>query len=157
MRSGLLFMQSKPGTYALVMACSSEQSVEIGKCGRLRTRPGFYVYVGSAFGPGGLRSRITHHMNISRRPHWHIDYLRPLMDIVEIWYTFDIRRREHQWVDVLNSIRRSAIPLSGFGASDCCCKSHLYFFHSRPFAAGFRRQIRASLNFHSRITVKKTT
>lgn len=148
-------MQAKPGTYALVMACSSVQSVEIGKWGRLQTRPGFYVYVGSAFGPGGLRSRIAHHMNISKRPHWHIDYLRPSMDIVEIWYTTDAKRREHQWVDVLNSISRSAITISGFGASDCRCKSHLYFFHSRPSAAGFRHRIRANLKFHGRIIVKK--
>jgi Uri superfamily endonuclease len=63
-------MQSRSGTYALVLKSSSDPKVEVGKLGRLHVRPGFYVYVGSAFGPGGLKARIAHHMKISARPHW---------------------------------------------------------------------------------------
>ena len=148
-------MQPKPGTYAFVMACSSDQRVEIGKLGGLRTRPGFYVYVGSAFGPGGLRARIAHHLKISARPRWHIDYLRPSMDPSEIWFTYDSRHREHQWAGVLASISGAAIPLSGFGASDCRCKSHLYFFSFRPSGAGFQRRVHAALNPHEKLFIKK--
>jgi len=78
------FMQAQPGTYALVMRCSSDQQVEVGKLGSLRLQSGFYVYVGSAFGPGGLKARIAHHVKISERPHWHIDYLHPALDLTEI-------------------------------------------------------------------------
>jgi Uri superfamily endonuclease len=45
-------MKAQPGTYALGMRCSSDQQVEVGKLGSLRLQSGFYVYVGSAFGPG---------------------------------------------------------------------------------------------------------
>jgi Uri superfamily endonuclease len=137
------------------MACSSDQKLEIGKLGRLRARPGFYVYVGSAFGPGGLSARIAHHLKISTRPRWHIDYLRPSMEPTEIWFTHDSRHREHQWAGVLASISGAAIPLLGFGASDCRCESHLYFFSFRPSGVGFQRRLHATLNPHEKIFVKK--
>ena len=94
-------MQSRSGTYALILKSSSDAMVEVGKLGRLRLQNGFYVYVGSAFGPGGLNARIAHHVRISERPHWHMDYLRPALDLNEIWFTYDSRHREHQWAGVL--------------------------------------------------------
>ena len=148
-------MQSRPGTYALVMRCSSEQQVEVGKLGSLHARPGFYVYVGSAFGPGGLKARIAHHMKISEKPHWHMDYLRPAVDLTEIWFTYDPRHREHQWAGVLANFRHTAIPLPGFGASDCRCKSHLYFMCSKPSVSRFHDKLRARLNPHGRILTHK--
>jgi len=147
----LLFMQARPGTYALVMMCSSDQQIAIGKLGRVSVQPGFYVYVGSAFGPGGLKARIAHHIKISERPHWHIDYLRPAMDLNQIWFTYDSRQREHQWAGVLASFSGATILISGFGASDCRCKSHLTFFDSPPSGDGFRRRLHASLNPHGKI------
>jgi Uri superfamily endonuclease len=147
-------MLAKPGTYALVMACSSDQQVVIGKLGRLRLRPGFYVYAGSAFGPGGLKARIAHHIKISKTPHWHLDYLRPALMLKEIWFTYDSGHREHQWAGVLAGIRGGTIPFSGFGASDCCCKSHLIFFDSRPSGDCFRRRLHAALNPHEKIFIK---
>jgi len=150
-------MQAQPGTYALVMRCSSDQRVEIGKLGRLHLRPGFFVYAGSAFGPGGLKARIAHHVKIPERPHWHIDHLRPTLDLTEIWFTYDSGHREHQWAGVLASFSGATIPFSGFGASDCRCKSHLYFFDFPPSAVGFRHRVHATLNPHGIIYTKKTT
>ena len=149
-----LFMKPQPGTYALVMVCSSDPKVEVGKLGWLRLQSGFYVYVGSAFGPGGLKARIAHHVNISERPHWHIDYLRPALDLTEIWFTHDSRHREHQWAGVLARIGGATVPMPGFGASDCRCKSHLFFFDSAPSGAGFRRRVHAILNPHWKIFIK---
>ena len=148
-------MRNLPGTYALVMRCFADQWVEIGKLGRFKTRPGYYVYIGSAFGPGGLRARIAHHLKISERPRWHIDYLRPSVDPTEIWFTHDSRHREHQWARMLASNTAGTIPLSGFGASDCRCESHLYLFSSRPSGIGFRRRLHATLNLHAKIFIKK--
>ena len=68
-------MRNLPGTYALILVSSSDRWIEIGKLGKFLIQPGYYVYAGSAFGPGGLKARIAHHMRISQRPHWHIDYL----------------------------------------------------------------------------------
>ena len=147
-------MQARPGTYALVMACSSDQRIEVGKLGPLHLQSGFYVYVGSAFGPGGLKARIAHHVKISERPHWHIDYLRPAMDLTEIWFTYDSRHREHQWAGVLANFGHTTTPISGFGASDCHCISHLFFFDSLPSGTGFRRRVQASLNPHGKMFIK---
>ena len=132
----------------------SKRRVKIGKLGWLNTRPGYYVYVGSAFGPGGLKARIAHHLKVSERPHWHIDYLRPLMDPAEIWFTQASRSCEHQWAGVLAGISDATIPLSGFGASDCRCESHLIFFSSGPTGIGFRRRLHATQNLHAKIFIK---
>jgi Uri superfamily endonuclease len=137
------------------MKCSSEQQVEVGKLGRFQLRPGFYVYVGSAFGPGGLKARIAHHMKISEKPHWHMDYLRPALVLNEIWFTYDSRHREHQWAGALARIDGGSIPFSGFGASDCRCKSHLYFIRAKPSIRRFRNQLRVDLSRHGRIFIHK--
>ncbi len=62
-----------PGTYALVLACAVANRIRIGRLGLLRLRPGSYVYVGSAFGPGGLHARISHHQHVTQSPRWHVD------------------------------------------------------------------------------------
>ncbi len=36
--------------------------IQIGKLGQFKFKKGYYAYVGSAFGPGGLNSRIKHHI-----------------------------------------------------------------------------------------------
>ena len=117
-----------PGTYALILSSPAPRSVVVGKLGTLKLKPGFYIYVGSAFGPGGLRARIGHHLQIARHPHWHLDYIGRYLELVEIWYTFDTAHREHQWATILAKTRGATIPLIGFGSSDCCCQSHLWKF-----------------------------
>lgn len=134
-------MRNLPGTYALILESPSEQLVQIGKLGRLNVRPGFYVYVGSAFGPGGLRARIVHHVSISQRPHWHINYLRSCLQLKAVWFTYDAERQEHRWADIFGSLRGATIPMTGFGASDCGCKSHLIAFSSQPSIRSFRRRL----------------
>jgi Uri superfamily endonuclease len=41
----------------------------IGSLGEFDIIPGFYAYVGSAFGSGGLRSRIGHHLESTVERH----------------------------------------------------------------------------------------
>ena len=148
-------MQSLPGTYTLVLESAEEKFLNIGKLGTLILKPGFYVYVGSAFGPGGLKARINHHIHYSDRPHWHLDYLRPAVSVWEIWYTYDQVRREHQWAEIHAQTRRAHTPLPGFGASDCRCPSHLFFYKSKPSGRNFSRKIHAHANSHSRIMIEK--
>lgn len=125
-------MKSKGGTYALVLSCSRTEVVQIGKLGLLEIRRGFYVYVGSAMGPGGMRARVAHHEKISQRPHWHIDYLRPHTRLDRVWYSRHRIRREHRWARTIHSLRGASVPMAGFGSSDCRCVSHLFFFTKRP-------------------------
>ena len=54
-------LPSLPGTYALVVRVSGRSEIAVGKLGVLAAQPGFYVYVGSAMGPGGLAARIGRH------------------------------------------------------------------------------------------------
>jgi Uri superfamily endonuclease len=37
--------------------------------------PGRYIYAGSAYGPGGLKARVSRHMRRAKRSQWHIDQL----------------------------------------------------------------------------------
>jgi Uri superfamily endonuclease len=120
------------GTYALILFCSKAELIQIGKLGPLELWRGFYVYVGSALGPGGVRARVAHHQKVSQRPHWHIDYLRPNTRLDRVWFSHDPVRREHQWACLIQSLRGASVPIVGFGSSDCRCATHLFFFKRRP-------------------------
>jgi len=82
------------GTYAIVLRSQTLGPVRIGKLGSLPVQAGFHVYIGSAFGPGGLQARIQHHLQRARRPHWHIDCLRAGCDVVKAWCATDAARLE---------------------------------------------------------------
>jgi len=131
----------QPGTYALVLLSTKSAPVRIGKLGSLQLQPGFYVYVGSAHGSGGLKSRVGHHLKATARPHWHIDYLRAHTQPEEVWYAIDRNRWECRWTDCLSQLRGASVPLKGFGSSDCHCGSHLFFFSTRPAKAAFARRL----------------
>jgi Uri superfamily endonuclease len=148
-------MDPFPGTYTLILTPNTGKPVKIGKHGLLQVRGGFYVYVGSALGPGGLKARIAHHKKISSRPRWHIDYLRTVTQLEEIWYSFDTVRREHQWADILAGAKGVTVPYPGFGSSDCKCKAHLYFFKSKPAVDSFRRRLRRKFKDHEEVFIEK--
>jgi Uri superfamily endonuclease len=90
-------MKSKPGTYALVLRSLKSTSTQIGRRGGLRIVPGYYIYVGSAFGPGGVQARITRHCRKTKSKHWHIDYLREHVNPVFAWYSNEPIHLEHRW------------------------------------------------------------
>ncbi len=135
-------MRSEGGTYALLLYARRASSVRAGRLGELGIRRGTYVYVGSAFGPCGVLARVRHHQRVSSAPHWHIDYLRPPGRNREVWYSHDPARREHQWARAVAAESGASIPLSGFGASDCNCEAHLFFFGAAPSLRAFRSRIR---------------
>ncbi len=74
---------SSPGTYVLVLAVPRTPRISVGRLGIAGFPAGTYLYIGSAWGPGGLRARIAHHFKPAWRPHWHIDYLRRRARVVE--------------------------------------------------------------------------
>jgi len=147
-------MLNHTGTYALIFSASQERQIKVGKLGTLQLNPGFYIYVGSAFGPGGLKARIAHHCQKPRRRHWHMDYLGHRLDLIEVWYTCDPARREHQWAETMTNAAGVSVPLTGFGSSDCRCRAHLLFSKSKPAIITFRRQMNASVKNHSTIFKK---
>lgn len=120
---------SAHGTYALVLHMSRSRRIRIGRLGTFSFPAGHYLYVGSAFGPGGLRARIAHHMKRATHPHWHIDYLRQAADVVDVWYTAG-KRLECAWARRLSKGACVYTPVAGFGSSDCECPAHLFFIHA---------------------------
>jgi len=115
------------GTYALVLESTCRVTITVGALGTVQVLPGFYVYIGSAFGPGGLRGRLLNHLRKRNSPHWHIDYLRVLTMPAEAWISTEPTRREHDWALALAESPAVSTPISRFGASDCRCPSHLFY------------------------------
>ncbi len=72
------------GTYALLLTVKRRLRPTIGRLGALAAAAGCYVCSGTAFGPGGLRARLRHHLGIAQRLHWQIDYLRRIATPFEI-------------------------------------------------------------------------
>ncbi|MCU0604572.1 MAG: GIY-YIG nuclease family protein [Desulfobacterales bacterium] len=127
------------GTYALLLFCPRSRTLGIGRLGSRTIPRGWYVYVGSAFGPGGLRARCRRHLRPPRRRHWHIDYLRPAAILQAIWFTEDPEPQEHRWAEIVGSLAGAEVLIRRFGSSDCRCPSHLFRCASRPSFATFRR------------------
>ena len=85
---------------------------------------GRYIYVGSAWGPGGIAARLGRHIRGDGKPHWHIDYARHVMQPIGAWVAYG-RRLECEWATCLASNFDAIVP--GFGASDCRCVAHFFY------------------------------
>jgi len=109
---------------------ATTRSVRVGALGDVSIEPGYLIYVGSAFGPGGLRARVSRHARLKKKTHWHIDYLRPHLSLTEVWWSTAPQNREHAWAERLTRDCNPAHPR--FGASDCNCRTHLFFSAGRP-------------------------
>ena len=144
-------LPARPGTYALLLACDQDVEIRIGSLGNLRLQPGWYVYVGSALGPGGLKARVSRHERRSKTLRWHIDYLRAVAAIDEVWYTLDGVRRECLWAEALAQMADCSSPMPGFGASDCSCLTHLFCFAEKPSMRLLRSLTRGRMPDHGAI------
>ncbi len=117
--------------------------LQIGRLGFFEVVRGYYIYVGSAFGPGGLRARLSHHLQSTSKPHWHIDYLLQVARPVEIWCTVADQKLEHQWAGLLQHAPNFRVPIPRFGASDYHRSrlSHLYFSKRKPSFRWFEQRL----------------
>lgn len=129
------------GSYILVLRSLTETSLTVGRLGEVTVIPGWYLYVGSALGPGGLHSRLRHHLQPVRRPHWHIDFLRQVCPVEQIWCVVDRQRWEHRWAQLLAEIALPA-PCLRFGASDCRCAAHCFYVGAKPRLVDFAERVR---------------
>ena len=137
----IILREKRKGTYILILRLGKAARIRIGKLGVAEFNHGFYAYIGSAFGPGGLGGRINRHQKVKKPCHWHIDYLRRKSRLKDIWYTVSPIRREHEWARALAETKGASIPIPGFGSSDCHCHSHLVYFESAPALAMFRKNL----------------
>ena len=125
------------GTYALVLHLGHREEMAIGKLGTFVFPAGYYLYLGSALGPGGLEARLARHRRREKRPRWHIDYLLQRAAPVEVWSVASGERLECLWARAARELPGARIPVPGFGSSDCRCPSHLVHFAAKPSPALF--------------------
>ena len=126
-------LTNQTGTYALVLYVEKSRSIAVGKLGVCSFIEGFYVYIGSAFGPGGIRARLKRHWLGNGRQHWHIDYLREIAKPVEAVYLVSEEKLEATWVEKLISVSvEKDMLIEGFGATDSAAPSHLFYYKETP-------------------------
>ena len=123
------------GTYVLALRLAKAQPISIGRRGEIAFPAGWYLYVGSALGPGGMPARLARHrrrLGPAKRPHWHIDYLRQRALWGGAWACAAGQRQECAWAAELRRLPGAEIVAPGFGASDCRCPAHLVWVPDPP-------------------------
>ncbi|MBI1879745.1 MAG: GIY-YIG nuclease family protein [Chloroflexi bacterium] len=139
---------SDTGNYVLLLHLPTDETLTVGKLGTFDFPAGWYTYVGSAFGSGGLVGRLKHHLKLVEHPHWHIDYLRQVAQLQEIWLSPDTEPHERDWADLMLAIPGATAIVEGFGASDSDRETHLFYFDVRPsledFTVGVRMRFAAT-------------
>jgi Uri superfamily endonuclease len=134
------------GTYVVALWLDVPCTIPIGRLGRFAFSPGWYLYVGSALGPGGLPARLSRHWRragCDKRLHWHVDYLREYAIWGGAWASYSAERVECAWASVILRQPGARIVARNFGASDCRCPAHLVHMASLPEEDWFARVLGA--------------
>ena len=143
-RNGTLSLDTGKGTYVLLLLLEHDKEIVVGRqrsSHSILFRAGYYAYVGSAHGPGGLRSRINRHLIKDKKSVWHIDSLRKEAVPIEVWLNVHERKQEKIWADALIAMKGSH-PVANFGnTDDRTSRTHLCHFNYRPSFQSFRRLV----------------
>lgn len=116
------------GIYLLLIYLENAQDIAIGLTLNTHFERGYYIYVGSA--KNNLIQRMRRHRHNRKTKHWHIDYF---LERAKLLTTIPIISRESlecSFAKALSQIAEKSIK--GFGASDCLCPSHLFYFPHNP-------------------------
>jgi sugar fermentation stimulation protein A len=117
------------GNYLILLELTKSRRVETGALGTTSFKKGWYVYSGSA--RKNLSARISRHLRKEgKKKHWHIDYLTPHAARIKALPVMSYRNLECEMAGELE--RLGGKPIEGFGSSDCCCASHLFYFPDPP-------------------------
>jgi len=113
------------GLYILAIWLKGGKKISVGALGSAYFPPGLYVYTGSA--QKGLQARIGRHLSKDKRSFWHIDYLLETAEVIGIESLPGPKKDECR---LSEKFFRSGgeVVMKGFGASDCSCPAHLYYF-----------------------------
>ncbi len=152
------------GTYVMIFSLAAAATVTVGALGTFDFPAGYYGYVGSAFGPGGVRARTDRHRrrDIARKL-WNIDHMKPPFRAIEVWWTHDTIKRECSWSIALSTIPGFDCPAAGFGSHDCrvnradgfgspdasLCRAHLYYSPDPPDVHDFARRLGRLVRGHA--------
>lgn len=114
------------GTYIIFIRIDKEILITLSKEKTL-IKPGYYLYVGSAFGRGGLSSRLHRHIRKLKKKHWHIDQITMSKSSAIEGIGIMIDKKTECKISKLLTDLPSFIPIVGFGNSDCnSCVSHFF-------------------------------
>ena len=124
-REDLNRLPAMTGAYALILKLGQEVHVARPRTAAGALPPGWYVYAGSARGPGGIAARLARHFRPEKRIHWHIDQLTGAAG-ARIWACPAPDLHECDLVTKLSRLRSFQTACAGFGSSDCKqCEGHL--------------------------------
>ncbi|MDK2981570.1 MAG: hypothetical protein PWQ55_1917 [Chloroflexota bacterium] len=128
--SALAPLSKQAGNYVIVGCAAASFQVEIKKFGQLDLPAGYYLYCGSARGPGGLQSRVTRHLKTDTKSFWHYDYLKRYLTPRQVWWQANPQNYECETAQFLFNQPGAQCTVRGFGASDCRrdCPAHLVYF-----------------------------
>jgi Uri superfamily endonuclease len=112
------------GAYVLVLHLEKAIHIKFPSVASDQVMPGWYVYVGSARGSGGIRARVKRHFRYKKTAHWHVDRLT--VHAVEMAALAVAGGRECEIVGKLLNSLQFKVAVAGFGSTDCSrCESHL--------------------------------
>jgi len=120
-------------TYLLALWLCQAETISVGRLGTYLFPAGWYLYVGSARGSGGIAARPNRHLRHlgdGKRPHWHIDFLRERAVWGGAWASAAGRQLECEWAAEVRRLPQAHMIVRGFGASDCRCPAHLVYLGS---------------------------
>lgn len=117
-------LPNAPGAYLLAIRLADAVPLDLPRFGNPVLSPGWYLYCGSARGPGGMCARVRRHMKHDKALRWHVDRLT--VRAAEIVACALPGGSECGLVAALRKTGGFTAPLPGFGSSDCrTCDSHL--------------------------------
>jgi Uri superfamily endonuclease len=142
-----------PGTYIVFYYLARPaKRLRIGALGTFDFPAGYFGYVGTAFGGGGVKKRTERHRTRISNDRWNIDYLKRRCKPVALWWTHDRAKVEFQWAEILGSMPGRSFPAPGFGAADNDgAEAHLVRFAKMPSFAVFRRRVEDAMTGHAPI------
>ena len=111
------------GSYLLLIEMVNDKKIMIGSLGKIEFKRGYYAYIGSAM--NSIEKRIERHLKKEKKMRWHIDYLLQEGEIKNIFYKESNEKEECR---IAASFLNAGFSyIKKFGASDCNCKSHLFY------------------------------
>ena len=119
-------MKTQKGTYLFLFLLKEDLKVKTLGRRKFLLPKGVYVYVGSAFGSGGIEARVKRHLRRDKKLHWHLDWVTTSKKFHFLDYVpFYNRRWECKIASFLQKLEIFE-PVEGFGSTDCGCPSHLF-------------------------------
>ena len=146
MAPDIMYMPGGPfelgGTYVVVFRANKSGILRLGSLGTFWMPAGYLLYVGSAFGQGGVASRTDRHLGGTGPLKWNVDYLRGFAKPTELWWTHHHIKVECVWSMALARMPECCCPAPTAGSNDCVrCPTHLYRMKVRPSVDVFATQL----------------